>query len=54
MAKQRYYCAQAGCLRSLYAGFHVDHIVAIANGGKHEESNLQLLCPPHNLAKGAR
>jgi len=32
---------------------HVDHIVAIANGGKTEESNLQTLCEECNLGKGA-
>ena len=33
---------------------HVDHIIALANGGRTEESNLQVLCRRHNLAKGDR
>lgn len=34
--------------------FHVDHILAIANGGKTEMQNLQVLCSECNLGKGAR
>jgi 5-methylcytosine-specific restriction endonuclease McrA len=33
--------------------FHLDHIVSIANGGKHELSNLQLTHAKCNLKKGA-
>jgi len=33
---------------------HVDHVVALANGGKTEMDNLQILCREHNLRKGAR
>lgn len=43
-----------GCGRSLAYGFHVDHWNPIANGGKHEESNLRLLTPRCNLSKGKR
>jgi len=32
--------------------FHVDHIVRLADGGKHEESNLQLSTASWNLSKG--
>lgn len=46
-------CA-CGCGKSLSGGFHVDHILAVARGGVHEESNLQLLTPKCNLRKGAR
>ena len=35
-----------GKLRPAY-----DHIIAIINGGKHAESNLQLLCVPCHAAK---
>lgn len=35
------------------AHLHVDHIVAIANGGKTQEDNLQTLCTVCNLGKGA-
>jgi 5-methylcytosine-specific restriction endonuclease McrA len=33
---------------------HVDHIVAIANGGPNIRTNLQITHPACNLAKGAR
>lgn len=44
----------ACCRAQLNGVFHVDHIQALANGGQHEASNLQLLCPPCNLAKHAK
>ncbi len=34
--------------------FHVDHILALANGGDHHPRNLQLLPAKINLKKGAR
>lgn len=34
-------------------GYHVDHIVAIANGGMHHQDNLQYLPPSENSRKGA-
>ncbi len=42
------------CRKSLRGGFHVDHIMPLARGGKHEPANLQLLCAPCNLAKSSR
>ena len=39
------------CLDDVY---HVDHILPIALGGKHEPSNLQLLCPTCNLRKSSK
>jgi 5-methylcytosine-specific restriction endonuclease McrA len=33
---------------------HVDHVVPIARGGLNEVGNLQWLCAPCNLSKGAR
>lgn len=33
---------------------HVDHIVAVANGGTNDEDNLITACEPCNLGKGAR
>jgi len=33
---------------------HLDHIVPISKGGKHEFDNLQLLCPTCNLNKHAK
>lgn len=32
----------------------VDHIIALANGGKHAYSNVQTLCHRCNSSKGAR
>lgn len=52
-AKQSWRCAACGCdLRQ--NGYHKDHIQALAKGGKHEPSNIQLLCPPCNLRKGTK
>lgn len=36
------------------SGYHRDHIVALANGGRHEDANIQLLCPTCNLRKGTK
>jgi 5-methylcytosine-specific restriction endonuclease McrA len=33
---------------------HVDHIQPLARGGSNDRANLQYLCAPCNLAKGAR
>ena len=44
----------ACCRKPLNGVFHVDHIHALANKGRHEAGNLQLLCPPCNLSKGAK
>ena len=35
-------------------GHHVDHIVALANGGLHHEDNLQYLTASENRSKGDR
>ena len=42
------------CGSSIRHGWHVDHVRALARGGRHEVGNLQLLCPRCNLVKGAR
>lgn len=42
------------CRASLRKGDHLDHIVPLARGGTHSPGNLQLLCPPCNLAKSNR
>lgn len=49
---QRMRCAV--CKASLSGGYHVDHIVALARGGSHEPSNLQLLCSRCNCRKSSK
>lgn len=49
---QRGKCAV--CWIDLDAGYHVDHIVPLALGGKHERMNIQLLCPTCNVRKAAK
>lgn len=49
---QRGKCAICKC--GISAKYHVDHIVPISKGGSNGPENIQLLCPPCNLAKGAK
>lgn len=55
--RQRLFLKQQGkcafCRRSIQNGCHLDHIIPLARGGKHEALNLQLLCKPCNLRKHA-
>ncbi len=41
------------CRAHIVGGFHIDHILPLALGGAHDESNVQLLCPTCNVTKGA-
>lgn len=41
----------AGCRASIKSGYHVDHVIALANGGSNWPDNLQLLCPTCNAEK---
>jgi hypothetical protein len=41
------------CTKSLRNGYHVDHIVPLARGGANWITNIQLLCGPCNVRKGA-
>jgi 5-methylcytosine-specific restriction endonuclease McrA len=50
--KQRGRCAL--CRTKFGDDYHVDHIVALVNGGANDRRNIQLLCQACNLAKGAR
>lgn len=42
------------CRTSISKHYHLDHILALANGGVHELKNWQLLCPKCNSAKGKK
>lgn len=45
----------ACCRRNLgESGYHIDHVVPLALGGMHDDSNLQLLCPSCNMSKHAK
>lgn len=44
----------AACKKLLHGKYHVDHVVALANSGKHEARNIQLLCPHCNVRKSAK
>lgn len=52
LKRQRGKCAH--CRIRLGTNKHLDHIVPLARGGSNHRSNLQFLCAPCNLAKGAR
>lgn len=45
---------KCACCRIKLKKYHVDHIVAISNGGSNWPSNLQLLCQSCNCSKGAK
>ncbi len=44
----------ACCRTSLAGGLHIDHVIPVALGGRHEDSNIQLLCPTCNCSKGKK
>lgn len=39
------------CCKPLNGKGHVDHIIALVNGGRNDRQNLQLLCPRCNMRK---
>jgi len=47
-------CNACGMSASDGAILHVDHRIAVVNGGTNDLSNLQTLCSDCNLGKGAR
>jgi len=45
----------AACYKKLESdNYHVDHIVPLALGGDNNSNNIQILCPPCNMSKGAK
>ena len=50
--KQRGRCAI--CKNKLESVFHRDHIMPLTRGGSNSIENIQLLCVPCNLSKGAK
>ena len=55
---QGYRCSAPGCRKRIgkkaKRDYHLDHIIAIAAGGLHDDANLQVLCVKCNLQKGAK
>jgi 5-methylcytosine-specific restriction endonuclease McrA len=50
LAFQKNRCAL--CRKSLKkTGYHLDHIIPLARGGKNEDANMQATCPKCNLGK---
>jgi len=49
ISKQNGLCVY--CSTNVISKYHVDHIVPLAKDGKHEPSNLQILCPSCNVKK---
>ena len=52
MMSQNNQCIYCKCDISLK--FHVDHIMPLSKGGKHEPQNIQILCPSCNVRKSAK
>jgi 5-methylcytosine-specific restriction protein A len=51
-AKHDGHCAYPGCEET--AGLEIDHIIALALGGKDRDDNLEALCRDHHRAKTTR
>jgi len=53
LTRQKNRCAV--CKKSLKkTGYHLDHIVPLARGGKNEDRNIQITCPKCNMQKNAK
>lgn len=53
LTRDNYTCKMCGRSPSVHGvALHVDHVLAIANGGKTDDTNLQTLCMDCNLGKG--
>lgn len=44
----------ACCKTNIKDNYHVDHVIALANGGGNDRLNLQLLCPTCNMQKSVK
>ncbi len=42
------------CSVSVAGGYHIDHVIPLSKGGCNDKSNLQILCAPCNMSKGAK
>lgn len=51
-SKQAWLCVYCSC--NISQKYHVDHIMPLAKGGKHEPNNIQILCPTCNVRKAAK
>jgi hypothetical protein len=52
LARDGFRCQYCG-LGSNATGLHIDHVIAVANGGSNERDNLITACIDCNLGKGA-
>lgn len=43
----------ACCAKPLSRKYELDHVIPLARGGAHADSNMQLLCPRCNRSKGS-
>jgi len=50
--KQKGRCA--ACFKAFWMSYHIDHVMPLSKGGGNGITNIQLLCPPCNLSKGAK
>jgi 5-methylcytosine-specific restriction endonuclease McrA len=57
-ARQKGRCASPLCDRLLHtrgrSKYHIDHTIPLSRGGSNDISNIALLCPTCNRAKGAK
>lgn len=53
LAAQGWKCAICFCNLRVHK-YHRDHIIPLARGGLHCDANMQMLCQPCNLSKGAK
>ncbi len=53
LVAQKWLCVL--CMSDLNeTGYHRDHIIPLCKGGKHQDDNIQLLCPSCNQEKGTK